>query len=122
MTCLVAFPPDLYFPTLVALQGAGMEATPEQVVDLLVSLGLMAIGRHPDLIEFLDSDWLEGPWMGHSSLRVPTVGSQAIKALAESATAALGRPVGATALGHLPFADLWPKANKSPQARKRRGH
>ena len=116
MNTTVAVPPDLYHRTLFALHGSGKMATPEQVVDFLVALGVGVLERHPDLIGHLDHSLIEKPWLEHSTISVPAARSGALKTLAASATTTLGRPVGragavrlavaagATALGHLPFA------------------
>ncbi len=97
MTTNVALPPGLYHPTRKALQDAGKEATPEQVVDLLVALGVAVLELHPDLMGRLDLGLIGEPWPEHATIGVPAVRSRAMAALAADATAIFGRPVGRAA-------------------------
>jgi len=91
---VVMVPPEIVFPAQALLQRAGADPTEEQVLDLLVGVGLDVLRTNPKLVfEGLDPVLLSGPFFEAVGLRFPATKSASPGRLRAELTQVFGRQI-----------------------------
>ena len=90
----VAIPPELLWPGHQLLKSIGVSATDEQLLDLLLRMGIVILTSHPEALGLLDKSLVYGPFLETQGVGCGVTKSPALLAFRDAVSRGLGQRVG----------------------------